>query len=125
MSEFWEPKIKVCKVDIKVLLQNCWVGPPNMMQHQTPEDQNPQSATHSGRQKIYIYEGPFSTPTADSATAKLRWNSVLYTPDGKYLIFDFKNFYLKNPTNKAEYLKKALKILPQYIIDTHDLISKQ
>ena len=28
MSEFWEPKIKVCKVDIKVLLQKCWVGPP-------------------------------------------------------------------------------------------------
>ena len=29
MSEFWEPKIKVCKVDIKVLLQKVWVGPPN------------------------------------------------------------------------------------------------
>ena len=28
MSEFWEPKIKVFKVDIKVLLQKCWVGPP-------------------------------------------------------------------------------------------------
>ena len=28
MSEFWEPKIKVCKVDIKVLLEKCWLGPP-------------------------------------------------------------------------------------------------
>ena len=28
MSEFREPKIKVCKVDIKVLLEKYWVGPP-------------------------------------------------------------------------------------------------
>ena len=27
MSEFWEPKIKVCKVDTQVLIQKCWVGP--------------------------------------------------------------------------------------------------
>ena len=30
------------------------------------------------------YEGPVSTPTADSKTEKLHWNSVLSTPDGKY-----------------------------------------
>ena len=29
MSEFREPKIKVCKVDLKILLQKCWVGPPS------------------------------------------------------------------------------------------------
>ena len=58
------------------------------------------------------YDGPVSTPTDDLTTAKLHWNSVLSTSDGKYLIFDVKNFYLNNPMNKAEYLKIALKILP-------------
>ena len=71
------------------------------------------------------YEGPVSTPTAYLITAKLHWNSVLSTPYGKYLIVDVKNFYLKNPINKAEYLKIALKILPQEIIDAYDLLSNQ
>ena len=57
-------------------------------------------------------------------TAKLRWKSVLSTPDGKYPIFDVNNFYLYNPMNKAEYLKILLKIPPQEIIYTYDLLSK-
>ena len=71
------------------------------------------------------YEGPVSTHTADLTTAKLHWNRVLSTPDGKYLIVDVKNFYLKNPMEKEEYIKIALKIPPQEIIDTYDLFSKQ
>ena len=71
------------------------------------------------------YEGLVSTPTENLKTAKLHWNSVLYTPNRKYLIFDVKNFYLNNPMNKAENLNIALKILPQDIIDTYDLIRKQ
>ena len=57
--------------------------------------------------------------------AKLHYNSVLSTPDGKYLIVDVKNFYLKNPMNKAENYNIALKIMPQYIIDKYYLINKQ
>ena len=30
MSEFREPKIKVCKVDIKIMLENFCGGPPNL-----------------------------------------------------------------------------------------------
>ena len=71
------------------------------------------------------YEGPVSTPTAYLTTAKLHWSSVMSTPDGKYLIVDFKNFYLNNIMNKAQYLKIALNILPQDIIDKYDLLRKQ
>ena len=38
MSEFWEPK-KVGKVDIKVLLQKCWVGPPNVSRVKVSSDE--------------------------------------------------------------------------------------
>ena len=31
MSELWEPKIKVCKVDIKIMLENFFGGPPIIM----------------------------------------------------------------------------------------------
>ena len=71
------------------------------------------------------YEGPVSTPTADLTTSKLHWKSVMSTSDGKYLIVDVKNFYLKNSMNKAEYLKIAIKILLQEIINTYDLLRKQ
>ena len=71
------------------------------------------------------YEGPVSTPTSNFTTSKLYWNIVLSTPDGKYLIVDVKNFYLNNPTNKAEYIKIAHMIISQEIIDTYDLLIKQ
>ena len=56
---------------------------------------------------------------------KLHWNSVLSTPDGKYLIVDVKSFYLKNPMNKDKYSKIALKLIPQEIINEYHLINKQ
>ena len=71
------------------------------------------------------YDGPVSTPTADLTTANLHWNSVLSTPYGKDLISDVKNFYLKNPTKKAEYIKIALKIIPQEIIENDELLNNQ
>ena len=72
------------------------------------------------------YEGPVSTPTADLTKSKLHWNSVVSTPDGKYLIADdVNNFYLNNLMKKSEYLKIALKIIPQEIIDKYDLLNKQ
>ena len=37
MSKFWESKLKECKVDIKVLLQNCWVGTPNCILPPSPD----------------------------------------------------------------------------------------
>ena len=77
-----------------------------------------------GGDKLSYYD-PFSNPTADLITAQLHWNSVLSTPYVKYLTVDVKNFYLNNPMNKAENLNIALKILPQDIIDTYDLIRKQ
>ena len=71
------------------------------------------------------YDVPVYTPTSDLTASKLHWNSVLYTRYGKYLIVDVKNLYLKNPTKKEEYYKTAVKIIPQYIIDKHDLNNNQ
>ena len=69
----------------------------------------------------FTYDGPVSTLTAYLTTSKLRWKSVLSTPDRKYLIVDAKNFYLNNPMMKAEYYKIAIKLIPHEIIDKYDL----
>ena len=71
------------------------------------------------------YDGLVSTPKANLTTAKIHWSSVLYTPDGKYLIVYFQNFYLKNPMKKAEYYRIAIKLTPQEIIYKYDLKNKQ
>ena len=60
-----------------------------------------------------IDNGPVSTPTADLMTAKVHWNSVLSTPNAKYLIVEVKNFYLNNPINNKEFHKKAINLTPQ------------
>ena len=65
-----------------------------------------------GGEKLFN-DGPVSTPTADLNTAKIHWNSFLSTIDGKYLIVDVKNFYLKHSMNKAEYYMIAIKINTQ------------
>ena len=71
------------------------------------------------------YDVPVSTPTSDLTRAKIHWNSVLSTPDEKYLIVAVKNFYLKNPTKNPEYYKIEIKITPQYIIEKYDLNNNQ
>ena len=71
------------------------------------------------------YYGSVSTPTEYLTMDKIHWNIVLYTLDRKYLIVDVKNFYLKNPTKKAEYYNIEIKLIPQDIIDKYDLNNKQ
>ena len=71
------------------------------------------------------YDGPVSTATSDLTTAKLHWNSVLSTPDGKYFIMYVNNLYLINPMKTAEFYRTAIKTIPQEIIDKYDLNNKQ
>ena len=71
------------------------------------------------------YDGPLSTPTAYLTTAKLHCNIILFTPDRKWTIVDFNNFYLNNPIKKAEYYKLVIKLIPEVIIDKYDLNTKQ
>ena len=70
--------------------------------------------------KILTHNGPVSTPTVDLITARIYWNSVLYTPDAKYQIVDVENFYVKNPTNKKEYYKISINLVTQEIIENYD-----
>jgi len=70
------------------------------------------------------YPGELTTNTADLITSKILWNSVLSTPNAKYMTVDIKNFYLNTPLDRYEYMRIPLTLIPQHMIDQHDLTSK-
>jgi hypothetical protein len=51
------------------------------------------------------YHGRVTTKTADIATAKLLFNSVLSTPEAKFMMIDLKDFYLCSDLDVYEYVR--------------------
>ena len=54
----------------------------------------------------------------------MMWNSVLSTPDAKFITMDVANFYLGTPMERLEYMRLPFKIIPQEIIDKYALKGK-
>ena len=75
--------------------------------------------------KKLTYGDPLSTPTVDLNTEKIHMDSVLSTPDAKYLIVDVKNFYLKNPTNKNKYCNISIELIPHEVVYKYVLNNNQ
>ena len=64
------------------------------------------------------YKGDTYTPNGDLSTAKILFNSVLYTPNARFVCLDVSNFYLKTrlPTPKDyEYMWIPLWVFPHDI----------
>ena len=64
------------------------------------------------------------TPTADLLTVKLLLNSVISTPNAKFMTLDIKDFYLNTPMDKLELLRMKLDSFPQDVIDHYNLNAK-
>ena len=86
-----------------------------------PEKANPRRIrwTVGGDRIDYPYD--VSTKTADLTTAKLLFNSVLSTPNAKFLGLDIKDFYLGTHMTHYEYMRIPIAMLPQAIIDQYAL----
>ena len=67
------------------------------------------------------YDGPTTSTTAELATSKLMWNSVISTPNSRYICIDIKNFYLKTPMKDPEYMKIKATLVPKQFIDEYKL----
>ena len=86
-----------------------------------PEKANPYRVRWTvGGDKV---EYPFdvSTKTADLTTAKCLLNSVISTPNAKFLTADLKDFYLGTPMTRYEYMRVPLWMLPSAIIEQYNL----
>ena len=70
------------------------------------------------------YPGDCGTPTADLLTVKLLLNSVVSTPNSKFMTLDLKDFYLMTPMKRYKYFRMKIDLFPQDIIDQYDLTNK-
>jgi hypothetical protein len=68
------------------------------------------------------YPDDVSTPTADLTTAKLLFNSVVSTRRARFCVADIKDFYLNTEMKRYEYMRIAIALIPQEIIDQYNLM---
>jgi hypothetical protein len=68
------------------------------------------------------YDGDVSTRSADLATPKFLWNSVISTVGAKYMCLDVKKIYLGTPMEDFEYLRIPIKLIPLEIITQYALL---
>jgi hypothetical protein len=78
----------------------------------------------SGGDKInYPFEA--ATPTAEMLVAKLSFNSVISTPNAKFIMtMDISNFYLMMPLKRPEYIQIRLSDVPEEIVQEYKLREK-
>ncbi len=50
------------------------------------------------------YPGDAGTPAANLLTVKLLLNSIISTPNAKFMTMDIKDFYLNTPMARFEYM---------------------
>jgi hypothetical protein len=87
-----------------------------------PQKDDPNRIRITAMGNLINYDGELSVRTADINTAKLHWNSVVSTPNAKYMCLDIKNFYLTAALEYYEYMKMPLSLFPKWIVEQYDLI---
>ena len=73
---------------------------------------------------IVNYPSRCRTPTVNQMTVKLLHNSIISTPNAKFMTLDLKDFYLMTLMKRYKYFCMKLDIFPQDIIDKYNLTSK-
>ena len=63
------------------------------------------------------YPGNMTTRGADTTTIKLLLNSVVSTPNARFITADIKNFYLNTEMERPEYMKIQINLIPQEILE--------
>jgi hypothetical protein len=67
------------------------------------------------------FPGDVSAKTSDLTTAKLLFNSVISTPDARFMGIDIKNFYLGTPMARYEYMRMPINLIPTEITEAYNL----
>ena len=86
-----------------------------------PQKDDPNRIRITAMGNLITYDGELSVRTADINTAKLHWNSVVSTPNARYMCLDIKNFYLTAALEYYEYMKMPLTLFPKWIVEQYDL----
>jgi hypothetical protein len=70
------------------------------------------------------YPDGCGTPTANLLTVKLLFNSIISTPNCKFMTIDIKDFYLMTPMDRYEYFRMKLEVFPPDTIEEYGLRDK-
>ena len=73
---------------------------------------------------LIVYLADCGTPTVDFLTVKLLLNSVISTPDAKFMTINIKDFYLNTPMDRFKYMKLKLSNPPKDFVKLYNLVSK-
>jgi hypothetical protein len=68
------------------------------------------------------YPDDCGTPTADMILFKILVNSILSTPNAKCIMMDIKDFYLRTPMKRAEYMRLKISDIPEEVIQHYNLM---
>jgi hypothetical protein len=88
-----------------------------------PKKANPRRVCFTvGGDRVY-YDGDVSTKTADLTTVKTLLNSVISTPEAKFVTVDLKDFYLETPMEPKDcaYMRIPVSVIPDAIMLEYDL----
>jgi hypothetical protein len=86
-----------------------------------PEKPNPRRVRFTVGGDRIQYDGDVSTKTADLTTVKILLNSVISTPDARFMTVDLKDFYLNTPMEQYEYMRIPVTIIPDSIMTEYNL----
>jgi hypothetical protein len=89
-----------------------------------PQKSDPNRIQITARGNLINYPGERTTWTVDITTSKLHWNSVLSTPDAKYMCLDIKHFYLLAPLGRYKYMCIPFALSPPWIAKQYDFANK-
>jgi hypothetical protein len=70
-----------------------------------PEKSNPRRIRFTLGGTQIEYAGDVSTKTADLTTVKVFFNSIISTPNARFMTADLKDFYLETPMEEFEYMR--------------------
>jgi hypothetical protein len=90
-----------------------------------PEKDNPERVRWTCGGDRVDYPGKVSTETADLTSSKILFNSVISTPDARFMGIDLKDFYLGTPMERYEYMKIPLHMFPDAILEQYNLMDLQ
>jgi hypothetical protein len=86
-----------------------------------PEKENPCHVQLTVGGDHIEYPGDVSTKTANLCTAKLLFNSVVSTPEAKFMTGKLTDFYLGTPMDRYEYMRIPVHMIPDAIIEEYNL----
>ena len=74
----------------------------------SPQKDDPNRVRITVGGNLIDYPDGLSTRTADLTRTKILWNSVISTPNAKYMCADIKSFYHETPLDRYECMKMKL-----------------